>query len=310
MTSPSPPIPSGGVPRPSLRIQTVLYENDRTQLDRFLQGMAATTATAKEVGVVGDVVLAIGDCSSDPVLSEDWLDRYRGAFDAVTYLHYGENLGSAGGHNRLFASLCEEHVVVCNADTYASPQLLVELLAPFVDQGVGVVEARQVPLEQPKVHDPLTGDTSWASGSCFAARACVIAATGGFDSELFFLHGDDVDFSWRAKLEGWRVVHRPAASVFHDKRLTLSGNLHASDIEIVCGAEASVLLGWRYSRPDIAERNLAALACSADPRHQEALSRIRSRQAAGTLPEPLDADGKVAQFVGVDYAVHRFTLGA
>lgn len=295
---------------PSLRLQTVLYENHPLQVQRFLESVSAAATTAQSAGVVGHVEMLIGDCSPRPVLSHDRLGPHVGSCHAVTYVHFGQNLGSAGGHNRLFESLSHDIAVVCNADTYASPRLLLELVAPFADPQIGIVEARQVPLEQPKVHDASTGETSWASGACLATRRAVIQATHGFDPGLFFLHGDDVDFSWRTKLAGWRVVHRPAATIFHDKRLTVDGNLETSDIEIVCGAEASVLLAYRYSRPDIAERNLAMLSASSDPRHQEAVARVRERQRADRMPAPLDADGKVAQFVGVDYAVHRFTLGA
>jgi hypothetical protein len=299
------------MPCPSLRVQTVLYDNDPSQLDRFLRGMAAASALAQSAGVLGAVSVAIGDCSPEPVVPDvsELLHRHGQDFEDVVYDHYGENLGSAGGHNRLFAALTSDLVAVCNADTYASPRLLVELVAPFSEPSVGVVEARQLPLEQPKVHDPRTGDTSWASGSCFVARADVVAATGGFDADLFFLYCDDVDFSWRARLAGWRVVHRPAAVVFHDKRLTAAGDLEASDVEIEYGAEAAVLLGWRYSRPDIAERNLARYASSPDERHRRAVARIRERQRDGAVPEPLDVEGKVAQFVGLDYATHRFSWG-
>jgi hypothetical protein len=34
---------------------------------------------------------------------------------------------------------------------------------------------------------------------------------------------------------------------------------------------------------------------------------LRERQRSNALPEPLDPDGRVAQFVDGDYAVHRFS---
>ncbi len=254
--------------------------------------------------------MVIGDCSPDPVLTDPvTLGQDFDHQGSIEYVPFGANLGSAGGHNRLFASLTDDLVVVCNADTYASPRLLTELVAPFADESVGVVEARQVPLEQPKVHDPATGDTSWASGACFAARAKVIADTGGFDPDLFFLYCDDVDFSWRAKLAGWRVVHRASATIFHDKRLTMSGALAASDLEVTLGVEAAALLAWRYSRPDLAEQILGALDASSDERLRSAAARLHQRQRSGALPEPLDPEHRVAQFVGPDYAVHRFSWG-
>ncbi|MHB8330461.1 MAG: glycosyltransferase family protein [Acidimicrobiales bacterium] len=295
---------------PSLRVQTVLYHNSSASLGRFLTAISTASALARREGIVGQAGLAIGDSSATPVLPQpETLDGWLlGApFDTVSYTHYGANLGSAGGHNRLFEDLAEDLVLVCNPDTYASPRLVAELLGPLADPTVGVVEARQLPLEHPKGHDPATGDTSWASGSCFVARSEVIAATGGFDPDLFFLYCDDVDFSWRSRLAGWRVVHRPAARVFHDKRLTAEGLVDAGDAEIRYSAEASVLLAWRYSRPDIAERNLRGLEESPDERHRGVATVLRQRQRAMGLPEPLDPDGRVAQFVDGEYAVHRFS---
>lgn len=315
-TCPGPPAPQRDgyrepVAAPSLRVQTVLYENRRAQVDRFLSGLQTAARFALDTGVVGAVSLAVGDCSPDPVVADpaalDW-DHDR--LGPVGSHAFGANLGFGGGHDRLFATLAEDLVVVVNPDTYPSPRLLAELVAPFADPSVGVVEARQVPLEQPKVHDPATGDTSWASGACFAARADVVTKTGGFDADLFFLYGEDVDFSWRARLAGWRVVHRPSAAIFHDKRLTPAGALEASDLEVSLGAEASVLLAWRWSRPDLAEAILAALDASDEERLRSAAERLHERQRAGTVPEPLDPDHRVGQFVGPDYAVHRFSWGS
>jgi hypothetical protein len=295
---------------PSLQIQTVLYENPPSQVTKWLESFEAAVAMARSLNVLGAVSVAIGDCSDSPVIDDvaEFKGMFGTTFSSLDYEYFGDNLGSGGGHNRLFEALDSEFVLVVNPDTYASPNLLVELMDPFDDLSVGIVEPRQVPLEQPKVHDPATGDTSWASGSCFAARASLVSAIGGFDSELFFLYCDDVDFSWRARLDGWRVVHRPAAAIFHDKRVTTSGQLRASDIEIFLGAEASVLMPWRYSRPDVAERKLKELEASPDTRHQQAAVRLRARLDAGDVPTPIDIENRVAQFIGVGnaYADHRW----
>lgn len=297
------------VPVPSLRVQTVLYRNDPTEVEGFLDSMATSVALARHHGAVERVSVAVGDCSPEPVIGDgrhlhEWLEKL--GFDTAKYCFFEANLGSAGGHNQLFEDLTEDLVVVSNADGYASPRLVTELLSPFDEDNVGVVEARQVPLEQPKVHDPVTGDTSWASGACFAARAKMVHDIGGFDADLFFLYCDDVDFSWRARLAGWRVVHRAAARFYHDKRLTLEGTLQTTSEEIRCSLETSVLLPWRYARPDIAERNLAMIERSPDAGHRALAADLRRRHHLGQLPEPLDTNHQVAQFVGADYAEHRF----
>ena len=299
---------TGTTAPPSLRAQTVLYDTDAPSLRRFFDGISAACELARRDGAIGRSVLAVGDSSAEPFPFADVVPgSEHGPFDDVSYLHFGANLGSGGGHNRLFEGLGEDLVLVMNPDTYASPPMVRELVAALADPEVGVVEARQLPLEHPKSHDAATGDTSWASGSCFLARAEVIADTGGFDPEFFFLYGDDVDFSWRARLRGWRVVHRPSARVFHDKRLTPDGFVQAAELEPRYSAEVSVLLPWRYSRRDLAEARLAALESSADALQRDVAASLRRRIADDRMPEPLDPEHRVAQFVDGEYAVHRFS---
>lgn len=283
---------------PSLRVQTVLYRTPPDTLRRFRHGMEAACALASRTGAIRSATLWIGDSSPEPLA---------GVEGAGHYLHFGANLGSAGGHNRLFRDMTEDLVLVVNPDTYAAPRLVAELVAGMADPTVGVVEARQLPLEHPKAHDPETGDTSWASGSCFLARAEVVRAIGGFDTRLFFLHGDDVDFSWRARLAGWRVVHRPTARVFHDKRLSDDGVILAGEGELEHSARVKVLLPWRYSRQDLALSALAGLEAAPDELSKRVGAELRARIDAGDMPDAIDDDHTVAQFVKDDYAEHRFS---
>lgn len=301
------PHAQGEVPT-TLRVQTVLYEPAPRDVVRFAAGMAAASACALETGAVASVELAIGDSSPEPVAKgiEGLLPEGPTPFVKTTYLHFGANLGSAGGHNRLFTDSAADAVLVVNPDTYASPFLLAELVAGLADGTVGIVEARQLPIEHPKAHDPVTGDVSWASGSCFLVRAAVLAATGGFDADLFFMHGDDVDFSWRARLAGWRVVHRPTARVFHDKRLDERAVILPGAREAEQSAVVSVLLPWRYSRRDLALERLARLEAG-DELSRAVAAGLRERIAAGDMPEPIDPDHRVGEFVGDDYAEHRFS---
>ena len=297
MTRPPASDPSGAnlansVGLPSLRVQLVLYRNSQGAIERCLHSIATASALARRRGVVARAVLAIGDSSPQPILSarnklEDWL--VGAPFDAVSYEHFGANLGSAGGHNRLFDGLAEDLVLVLNPDTYASPRLVIELTASLADPSVGIVEGRQIPVEHPKAHHLELGDTGWACGACFLARAEVVRAIGGFDPDLFFLYGDDVDFSWRARLAGWRIVHRPTGRVFHDKRLTPDGVLEVTDAERRYAAEAAVLLPWRYSRPDLAESNLAAFEDSGDartPEHRPRAARATTPRSAARAARP------------------------
>lgn len=54
-------------------------------------------------------------------------------------------------------------------------------------------------------------------GACMLLRRSVIAEAGLLD-EQFFMYGEDLDWAYRIKEYGWRVVYYPAATVMHYKR--------------------------------------------------------------------------------------------
>ncbi|MCQ2158742.1 MAG: glycosyltransferase family 2 protein [Bacteroidales bacterium] len=61
----------------------------------------------------------------------------------------------------------------------------------------------------------------WASGACMMVRAEAWKALGGLD-ESFFAHMEEIDFCWRARLQGWSVWNVPQSKVYHLGGATLS----------------------------------------------------------------------------------------
>jgi len=297
----------------SLRIQTVLFEPRDGDIQRLVRGLGNAVRVAKRHDQLGPVSFAIGDCSGDPSLTPEVfgaLERsaHDDGVDHLSFEHFGSNLGSAGGHNRLLENSDETAVLTFNPDAYPSPDLLLQLAVPLVDKEVGIVEAKQIPLEHPKDFDRTSGETSWASTAAALIRRSVIEAIGGFDADAFFLYCDDVDFSWRARLAGFRVTHQPSARIFHDKRLTTEGTMVVSDAEIYYAAEAAMMLAWKYSHPELAMRLMRGFSSSPLALHRRVASRFRARMDEETLPHRLDPDGHVAEFhPDGNYARHRFS---
>jgi len=62
--------PASSVGPPSLRVQLVLYRNSQGAIERCLQSIATASALARRRGAVGRAVLAIGDSSPQPILSD------------------------------------------------------------------------------------------------------------------------------------------------------------------------------------------------------------------------------------------------
>ncbi len=281
-----------------LVVQTVLYGNSMAQIERALVATCRAVEVARGRGLLGQAVIRFGDCGAEPALSDAGLARAEALCASIAdfdYVHFGENLGHGGGHNRLLALEGRStHVLVINPDAQLAADALA-MLALRVEPGIGIVEARQVPLEHPKPYAE-SGDTSWASGACLLISSEAFVAAGGFDSASFFLHGDDVDLSWRVRLAGYRVVHEPRARVCHHKRLNPDGSLIASEAERFHSAVASVMLAHKFSRSDISRQALDQLRAAADPVLNAAAADVERRQNSGLMPEQIDPEHRVACF--------------
>lgn len=296
---------------PSVRVHSILYNLSVEDVERSLTHLGTAVQLAQAAGHVGHVNVAFGDCSPSQILDDATVGRFRAnlrhqGVDAFHYTFFDVNLGSAAGQNRLFEAADSDLVLILNPDTVLAPDTLSELVVAVQEPGVGLAEARQLPLEHPKVYDPVTGDTSWAATACALVPRSVFAEVSGFDSETFFLYCDDVDFSWRIRLAGYRVVFRPSARLFHDKRLDVQGRWQVSDAEEYYSAEAALLLAYKFSRPDVVKKMRGDLSQRGSELQRKAVLEFDRRERSGELPMPIDPDHRVAQFINGSYAMHRF----
>lgn len=294
---------------PSLRVQTVLYGNGPAAVGRLVRSLDNAVGIARRAGIVGTVSLHLGDCSGPRSLSDADVEGLRAGapeLDEVRYVHFGANLGHGGGQNRLAEDAAEDLLLVVNPDAVAEPLLVAELARRAAEPGTAIVEARQVPVEHPKEYDPHTGATPWASMACAMLRLDAVRAVGLFDAEHFFLHGDDVDLSWRMRLAGWAVVHQATARIFHDKAVGPHGYIAAGPAELVHGPLGSLVLAYKYSRDDQVEA-LREVLQEGTAEQRAAWEAFADRRRRGALPaQRLDPEGRVAQFLQGNHALHRF----
>ena len=150
-----------------------------------------------------------------------------------------ENLGFAGGANRGAAETGDDVLVFLNPDTVVAPGALRRLAKRLEDPAIGIAMARLQLLQRPgmlnsggtAVHvsglawagrfgEPADEireleDVPAASGAALAIRRETFDKLGRFTPELF-MYQEDVELSWRAHLNGLRVVVDPRADVFHE----------------------------------------------------------------------------------------------
>ena len=313
-SEPSQPVAGPSTGALTLGIQVVVYRNAFAQLRRLAGAIAATVRVARTECGLTDVAVRWGDCSPEPVLDEERLAELRGVLDGaaehVTSTFFGANLGSAGGSNELAKLGTERRIWVLNPDTYPSPTCGAELLRALDGPDVAAAEARQIPVEHPKAYDLTTGDTGWASGACLMLDREAFDEVGGFDAAYFPLYCDDVDLSWRLRLSGRRIVHVPAAVVFHDKRPHADGGVRWSPHEARSSTLARLWLYRRFGRPDLEGSLAESLERSDDPVQRSIAAEYRSTVASGDAPVVLDGGSTVAEFVDGQYAPRRFEYTA
>lgn len=293
----------------SCAIQTVLFENPVRSVERMLIGVERAAAVAATRHPNGNISVWLGDCSPRPLLSPAQISALQAAVPAldISYEHFDTNLGHAAAQNRLAGRHNADYVVTMNPDVVLAPDALDRLLNVMTsDASIGIVDGKQLPLEHPKIFDRHTGETSWCSGALSLVRGQAFRAVEGFDSDAFFMHGDDVDLSWRLRQAGWKAMHHPGAVGFHDRRLSRSASMVPSVLERHYSAESALMLAYLWG----ATERLAQLrrGCQTGDDHvlAEALISFDAKRTSGTLRSPEAHPPPVVSFDGDTYGGHRW----
>ena len=166
-------IAAGMTPKPSLSVNSILYCIAPDRIARSIEYLDAAARHALKADLVRSVSVAYGDCSPSPNLSPEFLEnlkRNSPNISGIDYTFFDSNLGHSGGQNKLIECTTTELIFIMNPDVLVFPNAISELLRAGSRHGVGLVEARQIPVEHPKDYDPVTGETSWVSGACLVGE--------------------------------------------------------------------------------------------------------------------------------------------
>lgn len=296
----------------TLQIQSVIYENEKSSLKKALSAIkTAIMVNRKNSRQLERVVVCYGDASPKPVFEEKEIKDLQECFSGIfefRYIFFGENTGSAKGHNRMGQSNECEYMLIMNPDVILASNIFEQMFLPFEkDASVGMVEARQTPIEHSKDYDKLTGETEWATTACAMFPGKIFEELDGFDNETFFLYCDDLDFSWRVRLAGYKIIYQPKAVVFHAKRVSLKGKWQPTNAEKYYSAESAVLMAYKWSNNERVEKLLNMFSESGET-EKKVVAEFEKRKQEKRLPQQLDAEHQVARFVGDYFTEHRFFL--
>ncbi|MBR4078471.1 MAG: glycosyltransferase, partial [Oscillospiraceae bacterium] len=204
----------------SIQIQAVIYHNQKKNLLKTIEHIHNALRTVTDT--VGRVEFVYGDASKTPTFSEEEVMEITRRFSdrlQFRYVFFNENTGFGKGQNLLGDGCTADYILIMNPDIIVTPTFFTEMLRPFSDTTVGMTEARQTPVEHHKAYDFNTLETGWASLACAMVPTTLWNQLDGIDSDSFFMYCEDVDFSWRLRLLGYKIIYCPKAPVYHAKRL-------------------------------------------------------------------------------------------
>jgi GT2 family glycosyltransferase len=162
--------------------------------------------------------------------------------DRIKIVRNDKNLGFAGGNNLGAQYAKGRYLALLNIDTIVDSQWLTELVRLMeYDSSVGIAQPKLLSLSNKSIYDS-AGDYIDFFGNCFrlgggweekdvgqydtiheifSARGAalltrkeIVENIGLFDED-FFMNFEDIDFSWRVRLNGKRVVFVPRSIVYH-----------------------------------------------------------------------------------------------
>lgn len=295
----------------SIQVQSVVYRNEKESLKRAVLAMANAVRVLKEIDHQKcQVTFVYGDGSPERVMDADdvkMLQEKTKQFLEFQYHVFGENTGSAKGHNLLAKRTKSDYILIMNPDVKVAPDCLREALKVFADQRVGMVEARQTPMEHSKEYDVNTLETPWATTACAMIRRSVFDEICGFDHETFFLYCDDLDFSWRLRLAGYKIIYQPRCVAYHAKTLSADGRWQPTAAEVYYSAEAALMMAHKWSNPERVKKLLCVFEMGGE-NEKKAAAEFVKRRKEGRLPAPIDPKHEIATFIGDYYSEHRFFL--
>ncbi len=200
-----------------------------------------------DVGELSSEIWVVDNASADGTLA-----MLRDEFPDVRVIANSENAGFSRGNNQALAQAQGRYLFLLNPDTELCPGALCALV-DYMDAhpDVGVVgprlfygdrspqsSRRRFPTlatafcESTKLQqwfprnrllthyymldtpDDAEQAVDWLNGSALLVRREVYEQLGGFD-EAFFMYSEELDWCYRIKRAGWRIVYLPAAQVIH-----------------------------------------------------------------------------------------------
>ena len=212
----------------------ILNWNGKGFLEKFLPGVLKNSQNT-------EVIVA------DNASTDGSIEFMRNNFPDVRLIINNENGGFAKGYNDALAKVNADYYVLLNSDIEVTPgwiEPVIKLMESdnqiaacqpklrdyfnhdyfeYAGAAGGYIDKYGYPFCRGRVFQSIEKDNNqfddaveifWATGACLFVKAKVYHELGGLD-ERFFAHMEEIDFCWRAKNQGYKIMYCPDSTVFH-----------------------------------------------------------------------------------------------
>ncbi|MBU1578025.1 MAG: glycosyltransferase family 2 protein [Bacteroidetes bacterium] len=213
----------------------ILNFNGKFFLERFLPNVIAYSSEVAE--------LVIADNAS----TDDSVSFLQSHYPEIRLIENAGNFGFSTGYNLALKQIEADYYVLLNSDIEVTPHWIEPVIALMEsDKQIAACQPKIRSLEQPaffeyagagggfidkfgypfcrgRLFQQVEEDNGqydddmevfWASGACMFVRADLYHQYGGLD-DSFFAHMEEIDFCWRMKNQGYKIMYTGKSAVYH-----------------------------------------------------------------------------------------------
>jgi GT2 family glycosyltransferase len=213
----------------------ILNWNGREFLRKFLPSVLANSRD------VAEIIIA------DNASTDSSIEFLQDNFPEVRIITNRTNGGFARGYNEALAEVEAEYFILLNSDIEVTPNWIepvIQLMESdktiaacqpklrsyyerekfeYAGAAGGFIDEYGYPFCRGRIFQNIETDHGqyddvveifWATGACMFVRADLYKQFGGFDKD-FFAHMEEIDFCWRLKNGGYKIMFCPDSVVYH-----------------------------------------------------------------------------------------------
>lgn len=223
-----------GMPETKIAV-VILNWNGKRFLEKFLPFLISNNSAGAEIII------------ADNASTDDSIDFLQKNYPVIRIIRNDANYGFAKGYNVALSQLEAEYFVLLNSDIEVTSKWIEPVIAlmdsdksiaacqpkilsysekekfEYAGAAGGFIDKYGYPFCQGRIFQELETDKKqyeaareifWATGACLFVRAELYKKYGGLDDD-FFAHMEEIDFCWRMKNIGYKIMYCSQSVIYH-----------------------------------------------------------------------------------------------